>query len=248
MGNGPQSLIILHGLFGSSDNWLSVAKILQDEYTLHLLDARNHGQSPHDDSFSYLVMAADLKEYIEEHAIQNPILIGHSMGGKTVMRFIYEYPTIASKAVVVDISPRFYERHHQTIFEAFDSVDLQHIKTRSEADEAMKQVVQDIGVRQFLLKNLYRKEDGQFAWRIHLELIKEKIDVIGEALPTDKKIDLPVLFIRGALSGYIEEQDVHLIQNYFEHATIQTVEQASHRVHAEAPAQVVSLIKSFIQS
>lgn len=246
MGNGPQPLIILHGLFGSSDNWMSVAKILQEEYTLHLLDARNHGQSPHDSEFNYQVMAQDLKEYLVENAIHNPVLIGHSMGGKTVMRFAYEYPSVAKKLIVVDISPRFYERHHQTIFSAFDSVDLNSIQTRNEADQAMQQIVGDIGVRQFLLKNLYRNEEGKFAWRINLELIKEKIDVIGEALPMDHKVETPSLFIRGELSGYIEEADKLLIDQCFSNARIETVEKASHWVHAEAPTKVVSLIKSFI--
>jgi pimeloyl-ACP methyl ester carboxylesterase len=248
MGNGPQPLIILHGLFGSSDNWLSVAKLLQEEYTLHLLDARNHGQSPHNSEFNYKVMAEDLKQYLDEQFISNPILIGHSMGGKTVMRFAYEYPTIAKKIIVVDISPRFYDRHHQTIFEAFDSVKLSTIQTRNEADQAMQQVITDVGVRQFLLKNLYRNEEGLFAWRIHLDLIKEKIDVIGEELPTDHRVETPTLFIRGALSGYIEENDTVLIQQCFTNAKVETVENASHWVHAEAPAKVVTLIKSFIQS
>jgi len=240
-------LIILHGLFGSSDNWMSVTKELAFKYKVYVLDARNHGQSPHVPIHNYEAMAADLKEFISDHKLENPILIGHSMGGKTIMRFAAEYPDIAEKLVVVDISPRFYGRHHEAILRGFAAINLETLQTRNEADALLSQYVGDIGVRMFLLKSLYRTTDGKFQWRINLPVINEQIDNIGEALPATAKIDIPTLFIRGSESGYIEENDTALIAQHFSNYKIETVEGASHFVHAEKPKEVIALIETFIE-
>jgi len=239
-------LVVLHGLFGSSDNWMSVAKELALTNKLYVLDARNHGQSPHDDEFNYTVMADDLKEFLEEHQIIDPVLIGHSMGGKTVMRFAVKFPDIASRLIIVDISPRFYGRHHDTILDGLNSIDLTSLKTRGEADEILAKYVGDIGVRQFLLKSLYRDSEGRFQWRINLSIIQEKIENVGEALPPGTTISIPTLFIKGSESGYIEEKDVKMIEEHFTDYRIQTVEGASHFVHAEKPIEVINLIRTFI--
>jgi esterase len=240
-------LVILHGLFGSSDNWMSVTKELALKYKVYVLDARNHGQSPHDSSHTYADMAADLNEFIVTHKIENPILIGHSMGGKTIMRFAVDHPGIAEKLVVVDISPRFYGRHHETILSGLEAIHLETLQSRNEADAILSNYVGDMGVRMFLLKSLYRNSDGKFAWRINLSVINAQIDNIGEPLPEAAKIDIPTLFIRGSLSGYIEEKDTTLIQEHFSSFKIETVDGASHFVHAEKPAEVITLIESFIQ-
>ncbi|WP_018342472.1 alpha/beta fold hydrolase [Cytophaga aurantiaca] len=240
-------IVILHGLFGSSDNWMSVTKELALHYKAFVLDARNHGQSPHDSSHTYKDMAADLKEFIDTHKLVHPILIGHSMGGKTIMRFAAEYPGIAEKLVVVDISPRFYGRHHQDILAGFNAINLETLQTRNEADAIMSQYVGDVGVRMFLLKSLYRNSEGKFQWRINLPLINEQIDNIGEALPEAAKIDTPTLFIRGSESGYIEDKDAALIEQHFSDYKIETVEGASHFVHAEKPKEVIALIETFIE-
>lgn len=240
-------IVILHGLFGSSDNWMSVTKELALHYKAFVLDARNHGQSPHDASHTYKDMAADLKEFIETHKLVKPILIGHSMGGKTIMRFAADYPGTAEKLVVVDISPRFYGRHHQTILSGFAAIDLETLQTRNEADAIMSQHVGDLGVRMFLLKSLYRNNDGKFQWRINLPVINEQIDNIGEPLPETAKINIPTLFIRGSESGYIEDKDKALIGQHFSNYQIETVEGASHFVHAEKPKEVIALIETFIE-
>ena len=240
-------IVILHGLFGSSDNWMSVTKELALHYKAFVLDARNHGQSPHDASHTYKDMAADLKEFIETHQLVNPILIGHSMGGKTIMRFAADYPGIAEKLIVVDISPRFYGRHHESILSGFGAINLETLQTRNEADAIMSQYVGDAGVRMFLLKSLYRSSDGKFQWRINLPVINEQIDNIGEPLPETAKIDTPTLFIRGSESGYIEDKDAALIAQHFSDYKIETVEGASHFVHAEKPKEVIALIETFIE-
>lgn len=240
-------LVILHGLFGSSDNWMSVAKELALKYKVYVLDARNHGQSPHADPHTYETMAADLKEFLDDHHIENPILIGHSMGGKTIMRFASQYKNRAEKLVVVDISPRFYGRHHQDILAGFNAIDLNTLQTRNEADAIMSRYVGDVGVRMFLLKSLYRNSDGKFQWRINLPLINAQIDNIGEALPESAKVDTPTLFIRGSESGYIEDKDTVVIAQHFSDYKIETVEGASHFVHAEKPKEVIALIETFIE-
>ncbi|HSY60861.1 MAG TPA: alpha/beta fold hydrolase, partial [Cytophaga sp.] len=234
-------------LFGSSDNWMSVTKELALHYKAFVLDARNHGQSPHDPRHTYKDMAADLKEFIDTHKLVNPILIGHSMGGKTIMRFAAEYPGVAEKLVVVDISPRFYGRHHQDILAGFNAINLETLQTRNEADAIMSAYVGDVGVRMFLLKSLYRNSDGKFQWRINLPVINQQIDNIGEALPETVKIDTPTLFIRGSESGYIEDKDTALIAQHFSDYKIETVEGASHFVHAEKPKEVIALIETFIE-
>ncbi|MBC7450167.1 MAG: alpha/beta fold hydrolase [Cytophagales bacterium] len=241
-------MVILHGLFGSSDNWMSVTKALALTNNVYVLDARNHGQSPHDDAFDYKAMAADLKEFLEEHAIKNPILIGHSMGGKTIMRFAAEYPDIASLLIVVDISPRFYRRHHDDILAGLNSIDIETLKSRNDADASLAHYVGDIGVRQFLLKSLYRDADSTFQWRINLPVIQEKIDNIGEALPDDVMIDTPTLFIKGNLSGYIEEKDTFVIQQHFSNYEVKGVDGASHFVHSEKPEEVINLIHTFVNA
>lgn len=243
-----QPLIILHGLFGSSDNWMSVTKELALTYKVYVLDARNHGQSPHDDVHSYETMAADLKEFIDDHKIENPILIGHSMGGKTIMRFAAEYKNSADKIIVVDISPRSYGRHHQDILAGFNAINLNTLQSRNEADTTLSKYVGDAGVRMFLLKSLYRTSEGTFQWRINLSVLEDQIDNIGEALPANAHIDIPTLFIRGSASGYIEDKDIAIIEQHFNQYTLETVQDASHFVHAEKPKEVIALIDTFIKA
>ena len=239
-------LIVLHGLFGSSDNWMSVVKDLATSYKVYALDARNHGQSPHDAEFNYTAMAKDLQEFIADHSIQKPVLIGHSMGGKTIMRFASDTPGVAEKLIVVDISPRFYGRHHDTILDGLNSINLQALSSRNEADTALAAYVGDTGVRQFLLKSLYRNTEGKFEWKINLPVITEKIENIGEALPEGATIHTPTLFIRGSESGYIEDKDISVIEKHFTSYELKTVQGASHFVHSEKPQEVIQLIRTFI--
>jgi len=123
LGEG-QPLVILHGLFGSLDNWMSLAKKWSENYQVWLVDQRNHGQSPHSEDFNYKLMAEDLKEFLSANQINDPIILGHSMGGKTAMEFAVNYPTLVKKLIVVDIAPIKYQVHHYDIIAALESVDL----------------------------------------------------------------------------------------------------------------------------
>ncbi|WMJ72578.1 alpha/beta fold hydrolase [Cytophagaceae bacterium ABcell3] len=244
LGQG-EPLIILHGVFGSSDNWLTPAKLLEDDYKVYLLDARNHGQSPHSDEFTYDAMADDLMEMIQELGLENPLVMGHSMGGKVVMKFAIKYPDAFKKLVVVDIAPKYYPVHHNQILEGLNAIKPENISGRNEADKILSEYVPELPVRQFLLKNLYRNDENKYAWRINLPVVTEKIEQIGEALPEDASVEKPVLFIRGANSRYIKDEDKPLIESIFKKASLETIEGAGHWVHAEKPSAFIKVVKDF---
>ncbi|MFL5731384.1 MAG: alpha/beta fold hydrolase [Cytophagaceae bacterium] len=245
LGHG-RPIVILHGVFGSCDNWLTVSKGLAETHHVYLLDARNHGHSPKSDEFNYSAMANDLKEFLQEQSLEDAVLVGHSMGGKTVMKFASMYPSMLNKMVVVDISPRYYKRHHDSIIQGLQSIDLKNLKTRQEADQQLSAFEPDFGTRQFLLKNLYRDEQNDFHWRINLPVIADKIDNVGEALDENIRISKPTLFIRGSKSNYIREQDEDLIRKIFSDVRIETVEGAGHWVQAEKPAEFLEKVKAFL--
>lgn len=246
LGEGNPPIVILHGVFGSCDNWLTVSKGLAETNKIYLLDARNHGQSPHSEEFNYDIMADDLAEFINQNKLVQPIIIGHSMGGKTVMKFASKYPMLFSKMVVVDISPRYYAPHHHSILAGLEAIKLDTLQNRQEADDILKSFEPSLGVRQFLLKNLYRNEQNGFSWRMNLNVIKSKIENIGEPLDVNSKITNPTLFVRGANSNYILDTDIELIKKIFSDVKIATVENAGHWVQAEKPIEFLNEIKKFI--
>lgn len=247
MGQGPD-LIILHGLFGSSDNWLSVAKVLANDYRVILPDARNHGQSPFAPIHNYSVMSEDLMELISSLNLHRPNVIGHSMGGKTLMKFLSLYPGVVSKAVVADISPRYYKRHHDHILTGLASIPVETLDSRQTADQLLAKQIQDLGERQFLLKNLYRDENGQFHWRINLEVLTKEIENIGEGLSEENSIDTPVLFLHGGASNYLTEKDIPLISKIFKNYRIQTIDGVGHWLHAEKPQEFIQDVLTFFKS
>ncbi|WP_017730009.1 alpha/beta fold hydrolase [Nafulsella turpanensis] len=241
-------IIILHGLFGSSDNWLSVGKELSGDYKVYLLDQRNHGDSPHSSSFTYTDMAADLEEFITGHKIEDPVIMGHSMGGKTVMKFALSHPDLLQKLIVVDIAPRYYPVHHEVILQGLQAIDINSLKTRREADATLAEYVPELGVRQFLLKNLGRKTEGGYEWKINLPVINEKIENVGEGLKEEEHFEKPTLFIRGANSGYIKDADKALIQQIFPQSQVQTITGAGHWMHAEKPEEFEKVVRAFLES
>ncbi len=244
MGQG-RPLVILHGLFGSSDNWLSIAKTLSEHYKVYLVDQRNHGQSPHDSEFNYAVLAEDLNTFLKDNNIENPLIIGHSMGGKAAMEFAVRYPQKWEKLIVVDIAPKAYKVHHDQILDGLNALNLATLTSRNEADEQLSKWVPEMGVRQFLLKNLARDNSG-FVWKINLPIITQNIEIIGHGLSKRLEVEKPVLFIRGENSHYIKDEDFELIAQYFPSAKISTIANAGHWVHAEQPDEFISVVQNFI--
>lgn len=240
-------LIILHGLFGSLDNWLGISKQIADEgYAVYMIDQRNHGKSPHFPEHNYTLMAQDLKEFISYHNLQSPIILGHSMGGKTVMKYAVEYPESIEKLIVADIAPRYYKPHHSAIIEGLNAVNPKEVKSRNEADEAMAAYIPEPGIRQFLLKNLDRTSDGGFEWKMNLPVIAEQINNIGEQLTFDQPFEKPTLFMAGALSNYISEKDHEEIKTAFPKAKIVSIKKAGHWLHAENPNDFLAELKQFL--
>ncbi len=233
LGEG-EPIIILHGLFGSSDNWLTQAKLIGPHYKVYSVDQRNHGQSPHSDAFDYKSMVDDLKEFIEVHQIKDPVIIGHSMGGKAAMNFALAHQNMLSKLIVVDISPREYNLEHYTILEGLKAIPINSITSRNEADEMLSQHVPDPDVRQFLLKNLQRKSTGGFSWKINLPIIDAKLSNIGVDLQYSGQFKKPTLFIRGAKSNYVRDEDWKRITEIFPVAELETMD-TGHWVQAEKP-------------
>lgn len=246
LGSGPP-LVILHGLFGSLDNWMTLAKVFAEKHTVYLVDQRNHGLSPHDSEFNYTAMANDLGEFLDDHGLQDPILLGHSMGGKTVMKFGLDRPDRWKKIVVVDIAPRAYPVHHQKILAGLNAIPVSTISSRGEAEKRLSEYVADIGQRQFLLKNLKRTPDG-FAWKMNLPVIEREIEIIGEGFLDHSPVAGPVLFIRGANSDYINDSDIDSLTALFPDAGLVTIHGAGHWVHAEKPAELVKAVQDFIDA
>ncbi|HTF80316.1 MAG TPA: alpha/beta fold hydrolase, partial [Cytophagales bacterium] len=239
-------IIIMHGLFGSSDNWLTFAKKLAEKHKVYLLDLRNHGQSPHDTDHNYSVMLEDLRAFIEEHNLFEPVVVGHSMGGKLAMKFATKYPDLLSKLVVIDISPKYYKPHHQKYLAALHALDLKNLQSRQDADVEMQKHINELGVRQFLLKNLYRDENNEFRWRMNLPVLTEQIDNIGEGLDAGQRFRKPTLFVKGELSDYISEDDEIMAKWIFPHAKIETIAGAGHWVQADKPMELLTVMEDFV--
>lgn len=245
LGKG-KPLIILHGLFGSSDNWMTIARALSEKYQLFIPDQRNHGQSFHSEEFNYQVIVADLMNFIKMHNIVNPYIMGHSMGGKVGMQFAVRYPDFLDKLVVVDIAPKTYEVHHDIILEGLQSITIDTLKSRSEADQALAAYVPQVWIRNFLLKNLARNPEGSFRWKINLKVIMENIEGIVEGLDANFTFYKPVLFIDGEKSTYIKKDDLPLIDRIFPDNRVVTIKDAGHWVHAEKTEEFLDIVNRFL--
>jgi pimeloyl-ACP methyl ester carboxylesterase len=243
LGQG-KPLVILHGLFGFSDNWQTHAKKLAAYYEVTLVDLRNHGHSGWSDEFSYALMVQDLHELLTDLGIQKPILLGHSMGGKLAMHFDQTYPNSIEKLLVVDMGVKAYPPHHAHILAAIHAIDLTKMSARSEAEAILKTFVESEGIRQFLLKNLYWEEKGKLAWRVNFPVLEASMTEILSALPA-KESFTPTLFIRGLLSNYILDDDIPVLESYFPDSQLASIPNAGHWVHAEAPEAFLDAVLSF---
>lgn len=246
LGEGD-SLLIIHGIFGSSDNWRGLANIFARDYHVLLPDMRNHGHSPHSEVFDYDCMVQDVLELMEDRGIERARIIGHSMGGKVAMHLASRHPNRVEKPVIIDIAPKYYPPHHQRIFEGFRSVDLWAIRSRGEADGQLAQVIPEVGIRQFILKNLARRDGGEaFHWRLNVGAIERGMDKIGQGLAKGARYDSEMLFIAGGESDYLLPKDHLLIRSLFPKAQITTIEGAGHWVHAEKPRELAKRVLDFM--
>lgn len=239
--------MILHGLFGMSDNWSTLSKQFSEKgFLVYLIDLRNHGRSPHSDDFSFPVMSNDMLELIDDERIESAAIIGHSMGAKTAMWLACEHPQRVSRLLVADMAPRYYTPHHQSVIAAIHAVDLQHLTSRKEAETILRESLRDEGTIQFLLKNLYWNEKEKLDWRFNISGIEKNISEMGIALPGHFRFTGKTLFLRGEKSGYITEADHQDIVKHFPSAVIKTVPGAGHWIHAENPTGFMDAALPFL--
>lgn len=247
-GSGP-ALIILHGLFGSLDNWQTLARQFSEHFSVFIVDQRNHGRSPHtDEHFNYHVLAEDLYQFMDDQSIYEAHLLGHSMGGKAVMQFAAAYEDMIDKLIVADMGIKQNNRHHDIVLETLGTFPFAEISTRKAADAWMEQLIPDYGVRQFLLKNLVRDQGGQyeFRWKFNFETLSRDYEEILAGVEADYPIQTETLFIRGGASGYVKDEDFEEIKILFPNAQLDTVEGAGHWLHAEKPVEFFQKVNSFL--
>ena len=247
LGTG-EDIVILHGFLGMGDNWRTLSKSFASEgYRVHTPDMRNHGKSPHKETFSYDDMAEDLKDYFSDHGITKAILIGHSMGGKIAMFFATKYEYLIKKLIIVDISPKAYKPHHDEILKSLADLKQQSLSSRKEAEIILKQHIDNNGLRLFLLKNLKRNTDNTLSIKPNIEAFTANKHYIGEALPQSSHTKADTLFIKGGTSDYLNQSDELLIDQHFTNAKITTIENAGHWVHAENPKAFFDIVINFIK-
>ncbi|WP_445382938.1 alpha/beta fold hydrolase [Robiginitalea sp. IMCC43444] len=244
-----QPLIILHGFLGMSDNWKTLGKKYADSgLEVHLLDQRNHGRSGWEVQFDYPTMAADLLEYMDNKGLSTANVLGHSMGGKTAMEFACRYPSRVSTLLVADIAPKYYPPHHKQILDALNTIPLEKMQSRTEADDYLAESIPEWGVRQFLLKNLYWESPKKLGFRFNLEVLSNSMEAIGATLESNAAYNGPVLFLRGGNSDYIKDSDAPLMKKHFPDYQLVTIPETGHWLHAEKPDVFFEKTITFIKS
>ena len=261
-GHGPV-LVILHGLYGASDNWLSIAKKLEERFTIYIPDLRNHGLSPHTSTHTYEDMSEDLHAFFNDHSILKATLLGHSMGGKLAMLFASEYPEFITGLIIADIAPKNYNSEerpfktvmqHELILGLMEELNLQTVSSRKEIDFFLADKLKESTLRQFLIKNIHRNKEGYFEWKINVPVLKHALNSITSDVNSewfaDRKpiLNYPVTFIRGLKSDYITDEDIPLIRDIYPEARVIDIPDAGHWLHAEQPELFVQAVLSSVQT
>ncbi len=247
-GSGKQ-LIILHGIFGVSDNWVTYGKRISNlGFEVYILDQRNHGRSPHSHTFNYYALVDDLAEFIESKNIQDVVLLGHSMGGKVAIRYTLENPEMVSKLISVDVSLRTYVTHdyHRDLINAMKSVQIDKMKSRKEIEFLLSEKIASKRILQFLMKNIYWKDKTLLGWRINLDVIDENLESMFDGVFYSSRFEGPALFIRGGKSDYISVDDTKEIYEKFPNALIKTIPEGTHWVHADSAEEFYQITSEFL--
>jgi esterase len=241
-----EPLIILHGLFGSGDNWRSLARKFARSFEVHVLDLRNHGRSPHSDEMSYRVMADDVMAYMDRHRLDVSNIVGHSMGGKVAMTCAFVYPEAFRRLVVADIAPREYPALHSDIFGALKTLEPSTLNNREEADEKLEEYLPTPRVRQFLLKNLRRRRGGGFEWKMNVPALEKAYDDL-RSWPSfgAGSFPEPTLLIWGTQSAYVTDEDRDSFFEIFPLARFSGID-AGHWLHADAPRAFFRAVIAFL--
>ena len=239
-------LVILHGLLGSCDNWQTLGKRYAESHHVWLLDARNHGRSPHHPEHSYSAMAADVVRFLDQNHISKACFLGHSMGGKTVLQLSQDHPNRMEKLVVADIAARAYTPHHGPIFDALRDVRPQQATTREEVrDQLASQLGSDPVLVSFLMKGLHRQKEGGFSWRFNVPALQQSLEEVVGSIDLSVNT-LPALFIRGSESDYVGDDDLERLQEHFLHMNDHVISGAGHWLHAQAPEEFYAVTSDFL--
>ncbi len=247
-GTSGTPIFILHGIFGMLDNWHNIAKVLSTEYAVYTIDARNHGKSPHSDEMSYQLMAEDVIELANDLGINQFILMGHSMGGKTAMWTAHQFPDRILKLIIADIAPKTYKPGHLKYFEALKNIDWASLQSRKDIDDALLNYESNIGVRLFLAKNIERNDNGQFELKCNITGIENAYSEIISALPFTNPIETLSLFLTGENSNYLNTEDKAFIETYFKNTFYKSVENAGHWLHADNPKMFLEQLNNWLES
>lgn len=259
IGDNKPALVVLHGLYGASDNWMTIGKIWSENYEVYLLDLRNHGRSPHSDIASYQAMRDDVIEFLDANRIQKAIIVGHSMGGKVAMHIAMAFPERINSLIVVDIAPKNYQINtdenvvrHQKILKGMLELNLSDIHRRDDINELLSDSIAEVKTRQFIMKNLKRNKDQTFSWKLNLHVIAKEILNITAGFSKEEIVKnitgFPVFFIKGELSNYIIEQDEDAILDIFPIAEIETIAGVGHWIHSEKPDELSNMVLEFLSS
>ena len=245
-----EPLLVLHGLFGNHSNWGAHCRKFAEVYSVYGVDLRNHGDSPHVDELNYQVMADDIRELLQQLAIEHCYLIGHSMGGKVAMQLALTWPKLIRKLIIVDIAPVAYDNKadgHAKILQGMAAMNLAQIGNRKEAEIQLQEFVTDDATRKFILTNLVRSDNAGYRWRLNLESIQKNYDKLREKPVGEKPYTQPVLFVKGALSNYIHLKHEKEILRLFPAARVKIVMEAGHWVHSERPLVFQKIALDFLQ-
>jgi pimeloyl-ACP methyl ester carboxylesterase len=245
LGQG-KPFFILHGLFGLSDNWLTIGKKLSENFCVYLVDLRNHGSSPHSDEWTYPAMVEDVRELMKDVIKDNSaILLGHSLGGKVAMQFASMYPEKLEKLIVVDIAPKKYDTNSLYFISELASIRLEELKSRKEVEQKLSAIIKEESIKQLLLKNIYWKKLGDMeflSWKCNLKVIAENQKRIEETFSVKSGLQVPALFIKGEKSEHIQESDIPAILKIFPLVELKTIGGAGHWVHADKPKEFIECI------
>ena len=259
-GSGP-AFVILHGLYGASDNWISIAKKLESRFTVYIPDLRNHGHSPHTATHTFQDMTDDLIRFFNDHFIARATILSHSMGGKLAMMFAAEYPEMVTNLIIADIAPKSYSPvnqtfksvlQHELILELMEELNLVAVSSRKEIDHFLSEKLHDPSLRQFLIKNIHRNKEGYFEWKINVPILKYGLRSITTEVNrewfTDRQpiLNYPVTFIRGLNSDYISDSDIPEIKTIYPEARIIDIPDAGHWLHAEQPEKFIDAVLSSV--
>ncbi|NOT37896.1 MAG: alpha/beta fold hydrolase [Saprospiraceae bacterium] len=239
-------MIILHGLFGNLDNWKSIANELQNEFTLYLVDLRNHGKSPHTSAMNYQLMSKDIQLLIEKEGLYRTNIIGHSMGGKVCFQLLQDIPDEIHKAMIIDITSRKHSSGLDNVFKGMFAIDIDSLVKRSDAETILSQYIPEPSTRQFILKSLERLPDNKFVWKINLKVLFDEYDKIGEEIKFTHKCDVPLTILSGSLSPYVQKEDIQFLnKEIFTELHWKVIQNAGHWVHAEKPLETIQEIREF---